>query len=98
MRKGLSFRKFSKISCCIGDESDIQDFVPISPPVTFNPTLGQLEVITKDPSKIRQRRISGEKSNREASPLATEKLKEKVVFQGQQIKMIGKLYLFVFIC
>ncbi|XP_078320556.1 tRNA endonuclease ANKZF1-like isoform X3 [Crassostrea virginica] len=81
------FEMLSSIEC-YGDESDIQDFVPISPPVTFNPTLGQLEVITKDPTKIRQRRISGEKSNREASPLATEKLKEKVVFQGQQIKMI----------
>lgn len=81
------FEMLSSIEC-YGDESDIQDFIPISPPVTFNPTLGQLEVLVKDPLKGRQRRFSGERSVREASPLATEKAKERVLIQAQQIKLI----------
>lgn len=81
------FEMLSSIEC-YGDESDIQDFIPISPPVTFNPTLGHLEVIVKDPLKGRQRRFSGERSVREASPLATEKAKERVLIQAQQIKLI----------
>lgn len=79
----------NRLENCLGDESDIQDFIPISPPVTFNPTLGHLEVIVKDPLKGRQRRFSGERSVREASPLATEKAKERVLIQAQQIKLIG---------
>lgn len=89
MTKRIISRNRFEILFCLGDESDIQDFIPISPPVTFNPTLGQLEVLVKDPLKGRQRKFSGERSVREASPLATEKAKERVLIQAQQIKLIG---------
>lgn len=59
MTKRIISRNRFEILFCLGDESDIQDFIPISPPVTFNPTLGQLEVLVKDPLKGRQRRFSG---------------------------------------
>ncbi|XP_061186027.1 tRNA endonuclease ANKZF1-like [Saccostrea echinata] len=80
------FEMLSSIEC-YGEEADIQDYVPISPPVTFNAALGQLEVINKDPQKGRQRRLSGEKS-REASPLTLDKVKEKVLLRAQQIQFI----------
>ncbi|XP_056008477.1 ankyrin repeat and zinc finger domain-containing protein 1-like isoform X2 [Ostrea edulis] len=82
------FEMLSSIEC-YGDESDIQDFIPIAPHMTYNPVLGQLEVTNQDPQKSRQRKLSGERS-REASPLTIDKykLQEKVLLRAQQLKLI----------
>ncbi|KAK3101748.1 hypothetical protein FSP39_006094 [Pinctada imbricata] len=55
---------------CYGEELEIQDHVPLTPPLTFNPDKGHLEVIPQDQqTSSRPRKFSGRSRT---SPLVTE--------------------------
>ncbi|XP_052806792.1 ankyrin repeat and zinc finger domain-containing protein 1-like [Mya arenaria] len=55
---------------CYGDESEIQDLVPISPPQVFNPETGNLEPRDENQLSPRKRKLLNKKIG--ASPLVNE--------------------------
>ncbi|KAJ8313538.1 hypothetical protein KUTeg_008099 [Tegillarca granosa] len=91
---------------CYGDESYIQDNLPMSPPVTFSAETGHLELLPEDVQTSPQRKIR-DKSKFGTSPLASssnqndskevkikdnvDDIKLKVVSKGQQISLIDSL-------
>ncbi|XP_060064926.1 tRNA endonuclease ANKZF1-like [Ylistrum balloti] len=66
-------RRVHEVLCsveCYGDESEIQDFIPLSPAVTFCPDTGHLEVVPDDPPTSPRHRKIKDKSKLKTSPLA----------------------------
>ena len=59
--------------CVLGDESEIQNFIPISPPQVFNAETGQLSLREENQLSPRRRKMKNKLSS--ASPL---------VFEGQE--------------
>lgn len=67
-------RRVHEILCsieCYGAESEIQDFIPLSPAVTFSADTGHLEVVPDDLQTSPRHRKIKDKSKLKTSPLAT---------------------------
>ena len=73
-----------------GDESELQDLIPISPPQVFDPESGQLTVRDESQMTPKQRKIFNKKLR--SSPLVTEeKQASSDTDQGTQVAVSEKL-------
>ncbi|XP_033762728.1 LOW QUALITY PROTEIN: ankyrin repeat and zinc finger domain-containing protein 1-like [Pecten maximus] len=100
-------RRVHEVLCsveCYGAESEIRDFIPLSPAVTFSADTGHLEIVPDDPQTSPKHRKIKDKSKLKTSPLANTDSKTserpdsaedkltKPMFKCQQLELLDALH------